>query len=384
MKYFDISEVIQMSPETTLFNIVGKRGAGKTFSSKVYCVNNFIETGKKFLYVRRNQDEIKHSECADLFSDVWHNRPEIQKVINKRYNVENSFIDYWGGFFYIATSDGKKVNRLEKIGKAACVSKARSFKGNPYNDYSVILFDEVITDDGYFQGDKEPELFTKIIDTVARAENSTVKIILCGNPDRNVEACPYFYGLKIDYNKLKNNEIYYFNSKASTGKLLQNNIMFIKLAGSDSPTYLNVNTSGLFQTAESFMSYTGNVKTNKYNKFNDEIKQLFIPEYHLTVETAVILPNGRHKSIHAYYGLKNNQPALVVLGHDRLKADAEIHCRYDYLDPIDKDQPEMLRLGRNPLYTRFNRLMELTHALQNIYTDDDYNATTFFNILEDS
>lgn len=381
MKFFDIAEVIESSGGTTLFNIVGKRGVGKTFSAKKYAIQHFLDTNHKFLYIRRQSDEIRHSELADLFSDVWHHAPEVQKAINEKYALDNSFIDYWGGFFYIATSDGKKTYRIVKIGRAACVSKARSFKGAPYNEYDFILFDEVITDAGYVSGDKEPELFNKIIDTVARAENSKVKIVLCGNPDKNVEACPYFYGLKIDYNKLNSNEIFYFNSVAPTGEIIKNNIMFIKLAGgADEGTFLNVNTGGLFGTAESFMSYSGDVKTDKYNRFSAEIKSFFNPLVHLTVETAVILANERHRAIHAYYGFFKNQPALVILAHERLKACNNVFCRYDYLKIPDLRQNQMFRLVKNPEFRNLNHLIDMVDSTQFIFTDDDYTATTFFNI----
>ena len=58
--YFDIrTELIDKSPRTRLFHIVGQRGAGKTYSVKKEVLNRFLEMGRKFVYVRRITTDIQ-------------------------------------------------------------------------------------------------------------------------------------------------------------------------------------------------------------------------------------------------------------------------------------------------------------------------------------
>lgn len=375
--YVSITQIIEESPQTTLFNFVGKRGCGKTFGAKQYCLEHFIETGRKFLYVRRSKSEIKEMYMKMLFDEILE-KTNLGETLIEKYNLSEPLITYYRGSFWVCDYDEK--NRIIEIGRGWSVDRARQIKGLPINgDTDVIVFDEVITDAGYInRGLGEPNEFDKIVKTVGR---NRVRILLIGNPDMNVEQCPYFYNLKIDYKNLEPNKIYYFNSHYKSN-IAEKNICFVKLAGSEDDGFIPLTNAGLFGVVEDMMSLTGEVTTQSYkNLARDEIKRTFTPELRIKTETAVITKNGHHKCVYAYIGLYHNTPMLLITGNDVIRSECfNLLSLYD--NQAYSTDNFVYRLNFQP-YPTINRILNDLIAKNSIITDDDYNATTWFNIYNE-
>lgn len=379
--FIDVDEIIAQSPDTTFFEFIGRRGCGKTYGVKRYCIESFLETGKGFLYVRRGRDEVKPVQLNTLFSDLEQQQPELFEPFNERFGITGAHVTAYGGFFWITDASEKRV---QQIGAYSCIARAKQFKGLPHNDISTIFFDEVITEDGYYNGDAEPERFNQILYTVARAGNA-VKVFLCGNPDQNIELCPYFYNLKLDYENLADNTILYFNS-VFRGKKQKNNICFCKLAGGGGAEYLNLSVAGVFGDVESVMSVTGETKHDEYKKITPKMEKSFSPLLRLQVQTPVIKENGYHRALYAYIGTTglNRTPCIFVYPHDKIKGNLrEIWCIYDRRDMLFYDSLVSYRLT----LTYFPRVDSLLHQIiedDRIFGIDDFTTQTFMNILSAS
>lgn len=375
--FVDIDEIVDRSPDTTFFEFIGRRGCGKTYGVKRLCIENFLETGKGFLYVRRGRDEIKAVQLDTLFSDLEQKQPELFERFNELYHITGAHVKSYGGFFWICNAQEKRV---QQIGAYACIAKAKAFKGLPHNDINLIFFDEVITEDGYILGDSEPERFNQILYTVARAGNS-VKVFLCGNPDQNIELCPYFYNLKIDYENLAENSVIYFNS-VFQGKKQKNNICFCKLAGGDGSEYLNLSVAGVFGDVESVMSVTGETKHDIYKKVTPQMLKKFRPAVRLIVQTPVIKESGYHKCLYAYIGVLKGAPCLFVFPHDKVSGRLpEITCIYDRSDMLFYDYYVSFRLTLTYFPTVDNVLQKIIED-DRIFGEDDFTTQTFYNILK--
>lgn len=376
--YIDVSKIVNESPQTTLFNIVGRRGCGKTYGVKKFCLTNFIETGYKFLYIRRGKGELKPSLLQDLFDDIMH---EFSEYFIEKYNISIPCITAWGGGFWLSDIDEKgKVTRYEKIGMYWSVYNANSIKGIPLNkEYNTIFFDEVITDRGYINGSNEPQLFDKIVKTMGR---HSIKIFLCGNPDMNVEQCPYFYNLKIDYKKLIPNSIYYFNSHY--GKHInEKNIVFIKCQGNENDNFIPLTNSGLFGVAEDIMSITGDVQSRNFKNVSREaIKKKLNIYIEIEVETAVILENGIHKKIYCYLGTYNNEWVICILGNHITHKGHSIYSVFDNVSFKVMKNNSVYRCDFS-IFPKVQKTIDVLIKKNAIITDDDYNATTFFNIYNE-
>lgn len=380
--FVELDKIIDQSPDTTFFELVGRRGCGKTFGVKAYVLEQYIQTGELFLYVRRRRDEVRPVMLSELFTDVKEKRPELFEAIAKMVGLEDCTITAYGGFFWITDPDGK---RKEKIGLYTCVQKAGSFKGMPHGDVSTIFYDEIITEDGYVKGDREPEDFNKILYTVARRGRS-VRVFLCGNPDQNIELCPYFYNLHIDYESMEENTLTYFNSTYA-GKVLPKNILFCKLAGGgDGTEYLNLSVAGVFGDVEANMAFSGDTKKQRFKRIPKEVEQEGFPLVHLIVQTAVITESGYHKALHVYMMKADSGMILLVYPHQKWTEGMPcIGCIYDPEDmlPSRKYTFESFRLTLTHFPSVRKYMMECIED-QRIYSPDDFTAQTFINILKNS
>lgn len=381
--FVNIQDIVDRNPDTTIFDLVGRRGCGKTFGVKVVVLSRLIEADKKFLYVRRQKAEIRPFMLDTLFSDVWEKLPGLRDALGEKYGAEDPEIRAHGGFFWVCGGDKNK--RIAPVGAYTCVSTAGTFKGFPHNDIESIFFDEVITDSGYYHGDHEPDEFSKILYTVARAD-VPVKIFLCGNPDQNIEMCPYFYGLHLDYESLSDNSMLYFNS-SWRGQVKKNNILFIKLAGGDGGEYLNLSVAGVFGDVETSMAFSGETKHAEFKRIPEGILEDpdFFIACHLVTETAVITESGHHRAIHAYIcGYPGKPIALLIYPH-RIRTEAPtIICKYDDKDyALTADKMTTYRLTF-PYYPSISDALRKIIIGHRIFSTDDFTAQTFINIYNDS
>lgn len=386
--FFDIDNVLDEFPDVSVINIVGAGGAGKTYSIKRHFLNYFLETGRHFLYVRRSVDETRSKNIREVFNDVWDGEPGLRLAYQTKYKADNGLLKLYGSeFWYCGETVSGKIKRLAYIGKAMSVKQSMSAKGAPMNSYGRVLFDECITEGYYFHGMDEPEMFGKIIDTIARKDNEDVKVFLCGNPDKNVEQCPYFYKLHLEYDKIPDNQVVLFDSEGLDGHLIKGNVAFIKLIvdPEKSSGFLNLKLAGAFGVAESYMRLTGEVKTHQYKRVTQTELSQFQIGMELELETAVISSGYYHKCIYVYLGYNQlNEPVALCMAHKW--SDFNGTSIYSYYDPTEQreDVKSALRVYRCkwPSYMRvIKQHIEDAKQLANIYGQADRVAQTFLNLI---
>lgn len=154
--FVDVRGYIKNAPETFVFQFIGERNCGKSYSTEHF-LHDVCEMGYEFIYLRRIKDR------------------ELKKTKDKLFNcVENSKI-YCDGFDYY-WKDGE-IKR--HCGYAIPLSGAP--KGMEFPDVKVIYFDEyTITDksERYLPG--EFRTFAKLYETITRRRRDTITI-MCGN-----------------------------------------------------------------------------------------------------------------------------------------------------------------------------------------------------------
>jgi hypothetical protein len=154
--------------------IIGNRGCGKTYGFKKWGIKRFLQTGRKFIYLRRY-----HSEFEDLnnfFNDVKQEYPENE------FSVK-------GNTFYC---DG------EICGYAVALSTALTKKSVSYHDVDNIFFDEFVIDSKVIHYIKnEAVQFLEFYETVARLRDN-VRVFFISNAISITN--PYFHYWKIKPN----------------------------------------------------------------------------------------------------------------------------------------------------------------------------------------
>lgn len=174
-----------------LFNfIVGDRGGGKTFGSLEFAINQFLKTGREFIYLRRYETELDEAT------------PTLFHALTREGKFAGFALYVKGNRLYC----DKKV-----MGYAVALSTSMKRKSVNYSNVHTIIFDEFMLDGSgshrYLgSGTKEVTIFENFYETVDRLRDQT-RVLLLANAFSMVN--PYFVAYQVRltppykvYNKL--------------------------------------------------------------------------------------------------------------------------------------------------------------------------------------
>lgn len=155
--------------------VIGARGRGKSFASKLFLLKRFIKTGEQFIYLRRYKTELDMALVTfwdDLQANGYFDDLDLRV---KKSKLLTTF-----------TVDG------EVCGYAVPLSTANILKSTAFPKVSTILFDEFLLDarsGTYKYLKREVDILLDVIETVGRMHD--IKVILLGN---NIapHSSPYF------------------------------------------------------------------------------------------------------------------------------------------------------------------------------------------------
>lgn len=178
MKFWNIRNVLSRQ---ALFNfIISFRGGGKTFGSKVFAIENFINKGEQFIYVRRYETDLSKSK-REFLTDILIKRPDLFKNHDIKITGDKLFVDGKTAGFFIP------------------LSKASSFKSVAFPDVTLIIYDEFLIDKSSFQRyiPNEPQKFLDFYSTVARPGTGHKRVLVFFLANAISLLNPYFTAFKI-------------------------------------------------------------------------------------------------------------------------------------------------------------------------------------------
>ncbi len=163
--------------------VLGERGTGKTFGSKVAMLKKFLKTGEQFIYLRRYKTELD-TALSTFWDDLQSN-----------------------GYFEDYALKVKKTKMLteltcngETCGFAVPLSTANILKSTAFPKVTTIIFDEFLLDNGgtYRYLKNEVTMMLDVIETVGRLRD--IQVIFLGNSLSITN--PYFayFSLDLPYN----------------------------------------------------------------------------------------------------------------------------------------------------------------------------------------
>lgn len=178
MAYYECRKALSYG--TPFVFSLGNRSIGKTFSITSYCVNRFLKKGKKFIYMRRYDADLK-LVAPTFFDNI---RPKYERC---SFEVDGN---------------GKTGTQFIINGQLAGITVALScstkYKSVNLGDFDTIFFDEFINVENDYLGE-EVGLALSFYQSVARGFNrpirEEVKFIFVGNHVSLNN--PYFRELKI-------------------------------------------------------------------------------------------------------------------------------------------------------------------------------------------
>lgn len=168
--YFDLQEVLSYN---ALINfIVGERGVGKTYSTKKFCINDYLKKGNQFVYLRRYENELKES-CEGFFDGL---------IANHEFTGHEFKIVKRHRTFIMMCDD-------EIMGFGLNLSTASQLKSKEFPNVKNLIFDEFIIDKGVVHYlSNEVHCFLDICETLFRLRS--FRAFLLGNAISSVN--PYF------------------------------------------------------------------------------------------------------------------------------------------------------------------------------------------------
>ena len=204
-----------------IFNIItGKRSNGKSYQAKhkkgvdnylfetdsYYdsykdkgnVIRTIVETGKRFILMRRWKEEISTSLIEQYFSDV-----DVEKLTEGKYNCITCYKKKL--YFSLYDHETGKTARFDHIGYVVALSTEQNYAGGSYLDVTDIIFEEFMSRSEYL-GLREPDKLMNFYSTVDRGKGTT-RLWLLGNKISKV--CPYIeaWGLTDIFKNIKQGQI---------------------------------------------------------------------------------------------------------------------------------------------------------------------------------
>lgn len=171
--YWDINKTLSYNK---LFNfVIGNRGSGKTYGSKVWCINRYLKTGEQFIYLRRYDTEAK-KVGPTFFSSISNIYPDKK-------------LKYFRGELLIDEAP---------CGYIMALTKSADIKSLDYPRVETIIFDEFLLERGIHHYIKdEVKFFLNFYETIARMRD--VRVLFLANSTSLIN--PYFkyFGITLPF-----------------------------------------------------------------------------------------------------------------------------------------------------------------------------------------
>ena len=133
--HYNLDNINEKYPDAFYYLIYGEKSNGKSYQVKhKEGVLHYVETGKKFILLRRWKEDISTAWIEKYFSDV-----DVEKITNGKYN---SITTYRKDIYFSKIDENLKVKRGEKIGSVMALSMEQHYSGASFLDYDRIIFEE--------------------------------------------------------------------------------------------------------------------------------------------------------------------------------------------------------------------------------------------------
>ena len=163
--------------------IIGERSNGKTYGFKKKAIDNFLNKGEQFAYLRRNVEEIKLKRVSNYFEDLGE---YIKKQCQKKWPEAFTFaiIAKQGEFKLYSYDEMENSKYLGTVGYYFALNQTRYDKSNSYPDVTMICFEEFLVK-GTEEIRDEFTLFLNFVSTIKRKRTNMIVYLLGNTVNRN-------------------------------------------------------------------------------------------------------------------------------------------------------------------------------------------------------
>ena len=173
-----IKSILKQFDPVNYLLILGQKSNGKSTACKNVAVENAYKSNQPFAYMRRYKNDISPSKVDSYFKNI--------KGFSVK-NITNGEFDYLkarAGEIHFKSTEDKKRDKL--AGYYFSLATYEEFSSLNYPDVKYILFEEIVTMNGYLQN--EFEKLQILTSSILRLNGGTTFMI--GNTMSTM--CPYF------------------------------------------------------------------------------------------------------------------------------------------------------------------------------------------------
>lgn len=348
--YYDPVLAIREGAKPDLVFSFGSRNFGKSWNVLILVLAYFICTDKPFAYVRRWQDDLTaNGPCLftkmatrgiirDLFLAFGDSdRPVYDNIVYYRRA--------W--YFCIEQENGKTIKYEKPLGIGFSINSQQRYKSGGYDEFSMIVYDEAISENGYCNN--EFRNFLNLCVTLTR--DSDLLIFLIGN---TVDLfCPYFMEMGFE----------------NVEKMKPGDMWITVLKGEDDQEFKEV-----IEYAEAKVKR----KTDKYSAFgNKTAKMISKGEWEFDIYPRLPVEYDKEDIIYSYYVLNKNK----CLKCDIVLKD-ELTFTFVYEWETTEDFKPLYRRDNEIIFTREPR--PEYYIRNNIYRTKDKIGSSILSYIEDN
>lgn len=188
MKYYSMKPTLDKYKPQYMIPY-GKRSKGKSWSAKDIALGEFMNTEKKFVYIRRWSEDLKGGLALDYWAK-YIAEGGLKKATKGKYND----IEAKAHKYYLIKRDASgNVQERAHCGYYLDLNSAERWKSTEYVNVKYLIFEEVFTKGLYIRN--EPEALQQLVSTICRNSTDAV-VFLIGNTVSRI--CPYlqFFGIQ--------------------------------------------------------------------------------------------------------------------------------------------------------------------------------------------
>lgn len=203
--FYSLDALLKENPDIAL--CFGMRGNGKTYAVLKYCLEQYKNTGKEFVYIRRWADDVKTANMQLLFGPL---DAEVKKIFGENYTIK-----FWQKKFFLCDEE---ENVREVIGHVIALTESHHQKSVAYPNVSTIFYDEFIQQSGERLIPNEIQKWESVLSTIIRFRQD-VKVFMMANTVSKFTQ--YFSYYHIPVNSMSQGDIVIrdFPNASKSGKL---------------------------------------------------------------------------------------------------------------------------------------------------------------------
>lgn len=174
--YKDIDTIIA-NHDPNYIILFGGRNDGKSYACKEKVLRDYLNTGARFTYVRRNDVDLRNNATMYYFADFLNHEDgkpnKIEELTDGNYNT---ITEYRKEIFFARVEDDGTMIKGDLIGYAHALSLAnKRYKSLQFPDVTTIVFEEFCTTEGFLVD--EPKTFMNYCSTIFRDRRGLVLMV---------------------------------------------------------------------------------------------------------------------------------------------------------------------------------------------------------------